>query len=113
MVVGGAQLVVNSAQYIAEDLIGIEPEIVALTVVAFGTSLPELVTSVSAAKKGDVGIATGNIIGSNIANILFIGGLGSLCSGARLYDEQRVQRRQNVYGAAHVRNIQKIKEENK
>lgn len=82
MVVGGAQLVVNSAQYIAEDLIGIEPEIVALTVVAFGTSLPELVTSVSAAKKGDVGIATGNIIGSNIANILLIGGLGAVCSGA-------------------------------
>lgn len=80
MVVGGAQLVVDSAQYIAEDLIGIEPEIVALTVVAFGTSLPELVTSVSAAKKGDVGIATGNIIGSNIANILLIGGLGAVCS---------------------------------
>ena len=72
MVVGGAQLVVTSAQYIAEDLIGISPEIVALTVVAFGTSLPELVTSVSAARKGDVGIATGNIIGSNIANILVI-----------------------------------------
>ena len=80
MVVGGAQLVVTSAQYVAEDLIGIEPEIVALTVVAFGTSLPELVTSVSAARKGDVGIATGNIIGSNIANILLIGGLGAVCS---------------------------------
>ncbi len=80
MVVGGAQLVVNSAEYIAKDLIGIPSEIVALTVVAFGTSLPELVTSVSAAKKGDVGIATGNIIGSNIANILLIGGLGALCS---------------------------------
>lgn len=82
MVVGGAQLVVDSAQFIAEDLIGIPAEIVALTVVAFGTSLPELVTSVSAARKGDVGIATGNIIGSNIANILLIGGLGSVCSGA-------------------------------
>lgn len=81
MVVGGAQLVVDSAQYIAQDLIGISPEIVALTVVAFGTSLPELVTSVSAARKGDVGIATGNIIGSNIANILLIGGLGAVCSG--------------------------------
>lgn len=81
MVVGGAQLVVNSAQYIAEDLIGISPEIVALTVVAFGTSLPELVTSVSAAKKGDVGIATGNVIGSNIANILLIGGVGAICTG--------------------------------
>ncbi len=83
MVVGGAQLVVDSAQFIAQDLIGISPEIVALTVVAFGTSLPELVTSVSAAKKGDVGIATGNIIGSNIANILLIGGLGAVCTGSR------------------------------
>lgn len=82
MVVGGAQLVVKSAQFIAEDLIGISPEIVALTVVAFGTSLPELVTSVSAAKKGDVGIATGNVIGSNIANILLIGGVGAICTGS-------------------------------
>lgn len=80
MVVGGAQLVVTSAEYIAKDLVGLAPEIVALTVVAFGTSLPELVTSVSAARKGDVGIATGNIIGSNIANILLIGGLGAVCS---------------------------------
>ena len=82
MVVGGAQLVVNSAQFIAKDLIGIPAEIVALTVVAFGTSLPELVTSVSAAKKGDVGIATGNVIGSNIANILLIGGVGAVCTGS-------------------------------
>ncbi len=82
MVVGGATLVVNSARTVSVNLIGIDPEIVALTVVAFGTSLPELVTSVSAAKKGDVGIATGNIIGSNIANILLIGGVGALCKGA-------------------------------
>ena len=81
MVVGGAQLVVDSAEYIAVELIKIPPEIVALTVVAFGTSLPELVTSVSAARKGDVGIATGNIIGSNIANLLLIGGLGAVCKG--------------------------------
>lgn len=80
MVVGGAQLVVISAQYIALKFIS--PEIVALTVVAFGTSLPELVTSVSAAKKGDVGIATGNVIGSNIANILLIGGVGAICTGS-------------------------------
>lgn len=81
MVVGGAQLVVDSAEYIAVELIKIPSEIVALTVVAFGTSLPELVTSVSAARKGDVGIATGNIIGSNIANLLLIGGLGAACKG--------------------------------
>lgn len=83
MVVGGATLVVNAARTVSINLIGIDPEIVALTVVAFGTSLPELITSVSAAKKGDVGIATGNIIGSNIANILLIGGLGALCTGSR------------------------------
>lgn len=82
MVVGGAQLVVDNAQAIAEDLLHIPTDIVALTVVAFGTSLPELVTSVSAAKKGDVGLATGNIIGSNIANILLVAGLGFVSSGA-------------------------------
>lgn len=83
MVVLGAQLVVDSATVVAQELIGIPPQIVAMTVVAFGTSLPELITSVSAAKKGNVGIATGNIIGSNIANILLIGGVGALCTGSR------------------------------
>lgn len=83
MVVIGAQLVVDSATVVAENLLNIPTEIVAMTVVAFGTSLPELITSVSAAKKGDVGIATGNIIGSNIANILLIGGVGALCTGTR------------------------------
>lgn len=81
MVVLGAQLVVDGATYIAQDLFGIPTSIVALTVVAFGTSLPELVTSVSAARKGDMGIATGNIIGSNIANLLLIAGLGFVSSG--------------------------------
>lgn len=81
MVVGGAQLVVEGATYIAQDLIGIPANIVALTVVAFGTSLPELVTSVSAARKGDTGLAIGNIIGSNIANILLIAGLGFVSTG--------------------------------
>lgn len=83
MVVIGAQLVVDSATVVAENLLNIPTEIVAMTVVAFGTSLPELITSVSAARKGDVGIATGNIIGSNIANILLIGGVGALCTGNR------------------------------
>lgn len=82
MVVIGAQFVVDSATVVAE-LIEIPTEIIALTVVALGTSLPELITSISAARKGDVGIATGNIIGSNIANILLIGGVGALCSGSR------------------------------
>ena len=49
-----------------------------LTIVAFGTSLPELVTSVTAAKKGNAGIAIGNIVGSNIFNILFVIGITAL-----------------------------------
>ena len=83
MVVGGAQLVVEGATFIARDLIGIPTNIVALTVVAFGTSLPELVTSVSAARKGDTGLAIGNIIGSNIANILLVAGLGFVSTGSQ------------------------------
>lgn len=84
MVVGGAELVVNSATFIAEDLLNIPTKIVALTVVAFGTSLPELVTSITAARKGDMGLATGNIIGSNIANLLFVAGLGFSFSSAAI-----------------------------
>ena len=75
--------VILSKDRIGSPLVERPTEIVAMTVVAFGTSLPELITSVSAARKGDVGIATGNIIGSNIANILLIGGVGALCTGSR------------------------------
>ncbi len=67
----GGKLVVNSAIEIATG-IGIGEEIIGLTIVAAGTSLPELVTSVVAAFKKNSDIAMGNIIGSNIFNILFI-----------------------------------------
>lgn len=77
MVVGGGTLLVNNARAIAEYF-GVSQRIIALTVVAIGTSLPELVTSVIAAAKGETDIAVGNIIGSNIFNILFIAGLSSL-----------------------------------
>lgn len=70
-IIGGGQLVVNSATTIAKNL-GMSETLVGLTVVAIGTSLPELVTSVVAAKKGDSGIAMGNVVGSCIFNILFI-----------------------------------------
>lgn len=82
MVVGGAQLVVDNATLIAGELLRLPTNVIALTVVAFGTSLPELVTSITAAKKGDMGLATGNIIGSNIANILLVAGLGFVSTGA-------------------------------
>ena len=73
-IIGGGQLVVNSAKTIAASL-GMGETLIGLTVVAIGTSLPELVTSIVAAKKGDSGIAMGNVVGSNIFNILFILGM--------------------------------------
>ncbi len=70
-VIVGSNLAVDGAKGLAE-FIGISDRIIGLTIVAFGTSLPELVTSVIAGKKGNSGIAIGNIVGSNIFNILFI-----------------------------------------
>ena len=75
-VVLGGDLVVNSASAIAKAL-GMSENLVGLTIVAVGTSLPEFVTSVIATKKGEVEIAIGNIIGSNIFNVLLILGVAS------------------------------------
>lgn len=77
MVVGGGTLLVEGAKYIAREA-GMSERVIGLTVVAVGTSLPELVTSVVAAAKRQTDIAVGNIIGSNIFNILFIAGISSL-----------------------------------
>lgn len=77
MVVGGGTLLVESAKSIAKYF-GVSERIIGLTVVAIGTSLPELVTSVVAAKKGETDIAVGNIIGSNIFNIFLVAGVSSL-----------------------------------
>lgn len=73
-VVGGAELVVSSASTIATAM-GVSERIIALTVVAFGTSLPELVTTITAAKRGETELLVGNIIGSNIFNICIVLGL--------------------------------------
>ena len=70
-IIGGGQMVVNSATDLAYR-IGMSESLVGLTIVAIGTSLPELVTSVVAAKKGESEIALGNVLGSNILNIGFI-----------------------------------------
>jgi cation:H+ antiporter len=78
-IIGGGQMVVNSAKVIAAAL-GMGETLIGLTVVALGTSLPELVTSIVAARKGDSGIAMGNVVGSNIFNILFILGLAGVIS---------------------------------
>ena len=75
-IIGGGELVVNSATTIAK-IIGLSDSVIALTIVAVGTSLPELVTSVVAVKKGESDLAIGNVIGSNIFNIFLILGLSA------------------------------------
>lgn len=69
--VGGGKLIVDSAAELAR-LFGITERVIGLTILAGGTSLPELVTSVFAAKKGYNGLAVGNVLGSNIFNICFV-----------------------------------------
>ena len=76
-IVFGGDLVVDSATNIATSF-GMSANLVGLTIVAMGTSLPELVTSVIAVKKGETEIAIGNVIGSNIFNILLVLGLAAL-----------------------------------
>lgn len=71
LVVKGSDFAVSGASAIARYF-GMSERFIGLTIVAFGTSLPELVTSVTAAKRGNAGIAIGNIVGSNIFNILFV-----------------------------------------
>ncbi len=77
VIVVGSDITVDSATKIAK-ILGVSPRIIGLTIVALGTSLPELVTSVTAAKKGNADIAIGNIVGSNIFNILFVLGLSGV-----------------------------------
>ena len=77
MIVAGSNFAVEGASNIAKAL-GISQRFIGLTIVALGTSLPELVTSVSAARKHNADIAIGNIVGSNIFNVLFIVGTTAL-----------------------------------
>ncbi len=74
---GGAELMVRGAVGIAESL-GISKQIIGLTIVAFGTSIPELAASVVAAKHGESDLAIGNVVGSNVYNILLILGVSGL-----------------------------------
>ena len=77
LVVLGADVAVDAATELA-TIFGMSERFIGLTVVALGTSLPELFTSVTAARKGIADIAIGNIVGSNIFNILFVVGLSSM-----------------------------------
>lgn len=72
--IGGGRLVVDNAVQIAQH-IGISEKIIGLTIIAVGTSLPELVTSIVATVKGNTDMAVGNIIGSNVFNIFLVLGI--------------------------------------
>lgn len=76
-IISGSDVTVDAATALAQKF-GMSEKFIGLTVVALGTSLPELVTSVIAAKKGKADIAIGNIVGSNIFNILFVIGTSAL-----------------------------------
>ena len=82
-IVLGGDLVVDSASYIAIAF-GMSETLVGLTIVAIGTSLPEFVTSLTALKKGENQLVIGNVIGSNIFNILFVLGASSAISAIPL-----------------------------
>ena len=81
----GSNLVVDSAVILAK-IMGISERLISLTIIALGTSLPELVTSITATKKGEYDIAIGNVVGSNIFNIgivigipvALLGGIGTI-----------------------------------
>jgi cation:H+ antiporter len=77
LLLAGGELLVRGAVSAAKAL-GVSPLLIGLTLVGFGTSTPELVTSLTAALSGSPGIAVGNVVGSNTANILFILGLAAL-----------------------------------
>lgn len=90
LIIGGGQAVVYGAKAVAQAF-GMSETLIGLTIVAVGTSLPELVTSVVAARKGETGLAVGNVVGSNIFNILFILGISSAIhpigvNAASIYD---------------------------
>lgn len=73
-IIAGSNMVVNSASSIAK-LLGLSERVISLSIIAFGTSLPELVTTIVSSKKGEQDLLVGNIIGSNIFNICIVLGV--------------------------------------
>ena len=94
----GGDFVVNGASSIASSM-GLSQTLIGLTIVAMGTSLPELVTSLVAAKKGEVDMALGNVIGSDIFNILFVLGIATAISPISFLMENVIDIK---IGRAHV-----------
>lgn len=89
LIIWGSDISVDSAIRIAR-IFGMTEQFIGLTIVALGTSLPELVTSVMAARKGNADIAIGNIVGSNIFNILFVVGCTVLITPVTFAENFRI-----------------------
>lgn len=84
----GAQLLVTNGSVLASTL-GVSDVLIGLTIVAFGTSLPELATVFAAALKKQADVAVGNVVGSNIFNLLFVGGAAGLAGTSEITDQSR------------------------
>ena len=82
----GSELTIDNAVKIAQSF-NISEKVIGITIIAIGTSLPELITSIVAIRKGHTDIGIGNIIGSNIYNILMIMGVASALAGVAIVDE--------------------------
>ena len=85
----GAQLLVDNGSALASAL-GVNDVLIGLTIVAFGTSLPELATVFAAALKKHADVAVGNVVGSNIFNLLFVGGAAGLAGTSDIIDQSRM-----------------------
>lgn len=90
LLIGGADVMVRGASALAVRF-GLSPVVVGLTVVAFGTSAPELAVSVGAARSDQAGLAIGNVIGSNIANVLLVLGMSAAVGGGLLVAQKLVR----------------------
>lgn len=88
--VGGAEVLVRGASDIAVRF-GLSPVVVGLTVVAFGTSAPELAVGVGSARRGQAGLAVGNVVGSNIANVLLVLGVAAAFGGGLVVAQKIVR----------------------
>ena len=94
----GGKLIVDNATAISREF-GIPERIIAITVIAVGTSLPELVTSLMAVRKGKVDLAIGNVVGSNIINIFFILGVSSIITSVPVPENTFLDIYLNIFAA--------------
>jgi cation:H+ antiporter len=89
VIAGGANLLVDSGIFIAEEL-GVPQTVIALTFVALGTSLPELVTAITALAKGHGALSLGNIIGANLFNLVLVSGVSTVIAPFAIPSEQQI-----------------------